>query len=122
MTVIAVATARYDVPTYKPSHPEASVQNEFAYAVADSYTGNYKSPSESRDVKGYYILDEADDKKEGAPSYSAPMYSALAYSAQDYRQANAPTKAHKPADALGPAYKPADAPAPAYKPAYDRSD
>ncbi|KAL1453591.1 hypothetical protein WDU94_009921, partial [Cyamophila willieti] len=115
----AVAAAQYSAPAYKPSYapeyPEAPAKYEFAYDVADSYTGDYHSQQETRDgdyVKGYYTLVEADGtkrvveysddghgfnaivKNEGSPSYAAPKYAAPA-----------------------PAYKPAYAPAPAYKPA-----
>ncbi|KAL1461551.1 hypothetical protein WDU94_013436 [Cyamophila willieti] len=105
--------------SYKEVYPDAHPKYDFAYDVADSYTGDYKSQHESRDgdvVSGYYSLVEADGskriveytadgyngfnavvRKEGgyAPSYAAPKYAA-------------------------PAYKPAYAPAyaPAYKPAY----
>ncbi|XP_008486188.1 cuticle protein 7-like [Diaphorina citri] len=75
LAVVAVAAAQYKpsyapAPAYKPSYapeyPEAPAKYEFAYDVADSYTGDYHSQQESRDgdyVKGYYTLVEADGSK-----------------------------------------------------------
>ncbi|KAI5748234.1 cuticle protein 7-like [Diaphorina citri] len=102
----------YAAPAYKAEvYPDAHPKYDFAYDVADSYTGDIKSQHESRDgdyVSGYYSLVEADGskriveytadgyngfnavvKKEGgyAPSYAAPKYAAPAYAAPAYKPA-----------------------------------
>ncbi|XP_026685771.1 cuticle protein 21-like [Diaphorina citri] len=121
-------------PRYSADYQEApvSAKYSFAYGVADSYTGDFKSQSETRDgdqVKGQYSLVESDGSKrnvqynddgygfnavvtkEGTPSYAstpAPAYTAprsefaLAYN-------SAPRSQYAPAYASAPAYKSAPA-------------
>lgn len=97
-------------PAYKaPAYPDAHPKYDFAYDVADAYTGDYHSQHESRDgdyVVGAYSLVEADGTKR-----------VVEYTADDHNGFNAIVKkdgtpSYKPAPA--PAYKPA--PPPAYAP------
>ncbi|VVC31204.1 Hypothetical protein CINCED_3A008552 [Cinara cedri] len=119
----------YSAPkAYAPEPAYAPAPYSFEYAVNDPTTYDVHSQAESSDgktVKGYYSLIEADGtkriveytaddygfnaevKKEGTPSYSAPAYKAApaykpAYSAPAYS---------------APAYPAPAYPAPAYKPA-----
>ncbi|KAL6958995.1 hypothetical protein U1Q18_050614, partial [Sarracenia purpurea var. burkii] len=113
--------AAYSPAAYKPAHYapeyETPAKYDFAYEVADSYTGDYKSQTENRDgdyVKGSYTLVEPDGSKRTV-EYSDEGYG---FNAVVLKDGYAPAYSSPSAYKSGPAY-PSSYPSPAYKkPAY----